>query len=245
MKKIRISESELVDLIEKLVKESIGNGTGFDFGMLGTPTSKYKDLYEDEDVEGDITEQIRIKRGKGFFDIEVTWKWPQLPDWLRRLFIRKNKNKGGKWLKCTLDSCPAWDDSSTDEKKEVSAEIEGDESKEEATEEFNYDTAQTGDKTLNVNVMKQTNQTDWMGENKITESQLVRRLSRKLNEETTVGCANKPAGCIRKGSYTHTDEDTGEKTTYPWHILNNKEDGIWRGCSSEENCKEQLAAIHV
>ena len=41
MKKIRISESELVDLIEKLVKENIGNGTGFNFGMLGTPTSKY------------------------------------------------------------------------------------------------------------------------------------------------------------------------------------------------------------
>jgi len=170
MKKIRITENELVDLIEKLVKENLSNGTGFDFGMVGTPTSKYKDLYENDDVEGEEE----------------------------------------------LDE-----------------------------DEFNVDTAQTGDKTLNVNLMKQTNQTDWMGENKITESQLVRRLSRKLNEETTVGCANKPAGCIRKGSYTHTDEDTGKKTTYPWHILNNKEDGIWRGCSSEENCKEQLAAIHV
>jgi len=111
MKKIRISESELVDLIEKLVKENIGNGTGFNFGMLGTPTSKYKDLYEDEDVE---------------------------------------------------------------------SEEELDE------DEVNVDTAQTGDKTLNVNVMKQTNQSDWMGEGKITESQLIRRLSRKLNEDSAM-----------------------------------------------------------
>ena len=90
MKKIRISESELVDLIEKLVKENLSNGTGFDFGMLGTPTSKYKDLYEDEDIE---------------------------------------------------------------EEKELDE------------DEVNVDTAQTGDKTVNLNVMKQTNQSDWMGEN--------------------------------------------------------------------------------
>jgi hypothetical protein len=107
MKKIRISESELIDLIEKLVKENIGGNTGFDF-MLGTPTSKYKDLYEDEDVE---------------------------------------------------------------------SEEELDE------DEFNVDSAQTGDKTLTLNTMKQTNMSDWMGEGKITESQLVRRLSRKLNED--------------------------------------------------------------
>jgi len=53
MKKIRITENELVDLIEKLVKENLSNGTGFDFGMVGTPTSKYKDLYEDDDVESE------------------------------------------------------------------------------------------------------------------------------------------------------------------------------------------------
>ena len=46
MKKIKISENELVALIEKLVKENLSNGTGFGFGMLGTPTSKYKDLSE-------------------------------------------------------------------------------------------------------------------------------------------------------------------------------------------------------
>jgi len=167
MKKIRIIESELIDLIEKLVKENIGNGTGFNFGMLGTPTSKYKELEETE--------------AHGEFNTE-----------------------------------------SGDEGEEVT------------------------EVTLDVNVDDETqdglNQEDFM--ESITESQLISRLKRRL-VETTVGCANKPAGCIREGSYTHTDEDTGEKTTYPWHILNNKKDGIWRGCSSEENCKEQLAAIHV
>ncbi len=159
MKKIRISESELVDLIEKLVKENLSNGTGFDFGMLGTPTSKYKDLYEDEDIE---------------------------------------------------------------EEKELDE------------DEFNVDTAQTGDKTLNVNVMKQTNQSDWMGENKITESQLVRRLSKKLHEAEGKGCAESEggSGCIKK---------RGDG----WVILNNKKGGVWRKCTSEKDCQEQLDAFHA
>ena len=56
MKKIKINENELVSLIEKLVKENLSNGNGHNFGMLGTPTSKYKDLYEDDDIEdGDVT----------------------------------------------------------------------------------------------------------------------------------------------------------------------------------------------
>ena len=159
MKKIRISESELVDLIEKLVKENIGNGTGFNFGMLGAPTSKYKDLYEDEDVE---------------------------------------------------------------------SEEELDE------DEFNVDTAQTGDKTFTDNIMKQTNQSDWMGENKITESQLVRRLSKKLHEAEGKGCAESEggSGCIKK---------RGDG----WVILNNKKGGVWRKCTSEKDCQEQLDAFHA
>jgi len=36
MKKITLKESELVDLIEKLVKENLGNGNGHNFGMMGT-----------------------------------------------------------------------------------------------------------------------------------------------------------------------------------------------------------------
>ena len=63
MKKIKIKENELVDLIEKLVKENLSNGTGFDLGMVGTPTSKYKDLYEDDDVE--VTEEDNLDKLAG------------------------------------------------------------------------------------------------------------------------------------------------------------------------------------
>jgi len=212
MKKIRIVESELVDLIEKLVKENIGNGTGFNFGAIGTPTSKYKDLYEDDDIEGDISEQIRIKKGKGWFDIEVTWQWPQLPKWLRKLFMKKHKNTGGKWLHCTIDKCSAWDDASTDEKKKVSDGIEGDESKEEATEEFNYDTSQTGDKTITVDRMNQTNQTDWMSES-ITESQLIKRLQRKLITEKKKKKGKKDKTWIQK-AYKSGDVKKDKLTDY-------------------------------
>ena len=54
MKKIRISENELIDLIEKLVKENLGFGNGQNLGVMGgTPISKYKDLLEKEDIEED------------------------------------------------------------------------------------------------------------------------------------------------------------------------------------------------
>tara|TARA_R110000824_G_scaffold115564_3_gene266752 strand:+ start:16402 stop:16929 length:528 start_codon:yes stop_codon:yes gene_type:complete len=60
MKKIKIKENELVELIEKLVKENIGfvssaigNGNGQNFGLMGTPTAKYKDLLEKDDIEED------------------------------------------------------------------------------------------------------------------------------------------------------------------------------------------------
>ena len=50
MKKITLKESELIDLIEKLVKENLSNGNGQNLGMMNTPTAKYKDLVEDEDL---------------------------------------------------------------------------------------------------------------------------------------------------------------------------------------------------
>ena len=53
MKKIKISENELVALIEKLVKENLSNGNGQNFGLMGTPTAKYKDLLEKDDIEED------------------------------------------------------------------------------------------------------------------------------------------------------------------------------------------------
>jgi len=55
MKKIKLKESDLINLIEKLVKENFAmgaaKGNGQNLGMFGTPTAKYKDLLEKEDVE--------------------------------------------------------------------------------------------------------------------------------------------------------------------------------------------------
>ena len=51
MKKVKITENELVSLIEKLVKENIGAGNGQNLGIMNTPTAKYKDLIEDDDIE--------------------------------------------------------------------------------------------------------------------------------------------------------------------------------------------------
>ena len=51
VKKIQLKESDLIDLIEKLVKENLSNGNAQNLGMMNTPTAKYKDLMEKEDVE--------------------------------------------------------------------------------------------------------------------------------------------------------------------------------------------------
>jgi len=51
MKKIKLKESDLVNLIEKLVKENLGFGNGQNLGMMDTPTAKYKDLLEKDDIE--------------------------------------------------------------------------------------------------------------------------------------------------------------------------------------------------
>ena len=53
MKNIKLTESDLINLIEKLVKENIGFGNGQNFGLMGTPSAKYKDLAEDSDIEED------------------------------------------------------------------------------------------------------------------------------------------------------------------------------------------------
>tara|TARA_R110002051_G_scaffold248048_2_gene307552 strand:- start:2644 stop:3156 length:513 start_codon:yes stop_codon:yes gene_type:complete len=53
MKKIKLKEEELVNLIQKLVKENLGDGNGQNFGLMGTPTSKYKEMFETEDIEED------------------------------------------------------------------------------------------------------------------------------------------------------------------------------------------------
>ena len=53
MKKIKLKESELVNLIQKLVKENLGDGNGQNFGVMGTPTAKYNEMFEAENIEED------------------------------------------------------------------------------------------------------------------------------------------------------------------------------------------------
>ena len=53
MKKIKLKEEELVRLIEKLVKENLGAGNGQNFGLMGTPTAKYKEMFETQNLEED------------------------------------------------------------------------------------------------------------------------------------------------------------------------------------------------
>ena len=61
MKKIKVTENELISLIEKIVNENLGstpslNAHGGGFSNLGMakPTDKYKDLYEDDDIEEEM-----------------------------------------------------------------------------------------------------------------------------------------------------------------------------------------------
>ena len=69
MKKVKITESELVNLIEKLVRENLGfsasafgNGNGQNMGIMGVPSAKYKDLIEDEDIES--TDELEEEDGE-------------------------------------------------------------------------------------------------------------------------------------------------------------------------------------
>tara|TARA_B100001778_G_scaffold261603_1_gene222059 strand:- start:338 stop:772 length:435 start_codon:yes stop_codon:yes gene_type:complete len=142
MKKIRITENELVSLIEKLVKENLGDGVGQIFPLMGAPSEKYKDLLEKDDIE----------------------------------------------------------------------ETDGEEEQ------------------LNLNVTDQPGSDDedaWM-------ESIVDRLKTRLTEAEGKGCAESEggSGCIKK-------RGNG------WVILNNKKGGVWRKCTSEKDCQEQLDAFHA
>ena len=142
MKKIRITENELVTLIEKLVKENLGSGVGQIFPLMGAPSEKYKDLLEKDDIE----------------------------------------------------------------------ETDGEEEQ------------------LNLNVTDQPGSDDedaWM-------ESIVDRLKTRLTEAEGKGCAESEggSGCIKK-------RGNG------WVILNNKKGGVWRKCTSEKDCQEQLDAFHA
>jgi len=63
MKNIKITENELISLIEKIVNENLNaipslsaQGGGFANLGMAKPTDKYKDLYEDDDVEEEVEE---------------------------------------------------------------------------------------------------------------------------------------------------------------------------------------------
>ena len=142
-----MTEGELIDLIEKLVKENLSNGNAQNLGMMDTPTAKYKDLLEKEDIEEDDGEEEQ----------------------------------------------------------------------------------------LNVNITDQPgsdNEDAWM--EGLEESKLISRLKKNLTESTGKGCAESEggSGCIKK---------RGDG----WVILNNKKGGVWRKCTSEKDCQEQLDAFHA
>ena len=142
-----MTENELVTLIEKLVKENLGDGVGQIFPLMGAPSEKYKDLLEKEDIE----------------------------------------------------------------------ETDGEEEQ------------------LNLNVTDQPGSDDedaWM--ESIDESKLISRLKTRLTEAEGKGCAESEggSGCIKK-------RGNG------WVILNNKKGGVWRKCTSEKDCQEQLDAFHA
>ena len=72
----------------------------------------------------------------------------------------------------------------------------------------------------------------------ISESD-IKKLSNLLKEETKrgKGCAESEggSGCIKKGKYVDKDG-----TEYPWHILNNKHGGVFKGCTSKKDCESIL-----
>ena len=73
----------------------------------------------------------------------------------------------------------------------------------------------------------------------LTESDIKRISKAILKEETKrgKGCAESEggSGCIKKGKYVDKDG-----TEYPWHILNNKHGGVFKGCTSKKDCESIL-----
>ena len=77
MKKIKITENELISLIEKIVNENLGStpsltahGGGFNNLGIAKPTDKYKDLYEDDDIES--VEEDQDPEAKKSFAGDIT-----------------------------------------------------------------------------------------------------------------------------------------------------------------------------
>ena len=61
VKKIQLKESELIDLIEKLVKENLGNGNGQNLGMMNTEGI---DELEEEELDDEGGDMVDPKTGE-------------------------------------------------------------------------------------------------------------------------------------------------------------------------------------
>jgi hypothetical protein len=116
MKKIRITENELVDLIEKLVKENLGNGIGQIFPLMGAPTDKYKDLLEKEDIEEDDGEEeqlnVDITDQPGSDDEDAWMEGIEESKLISRL--KRSLNEDKKWIQKAYASGDVKKDKLTD-----------------------------------------------------------------------------------------------------------------------------------
>jgi len=65
------------------------------------------------------------------------------------------------------------------------------------------------------------------------ETDITRLVRKMIVELEGKGCAESEggSGCIKKRGKG-------------WVILNNKKGGVWRKCTSEKNCQQQLNAFH-
>ena len=107
MKKIKITENELISLIEKIVNENMGStpsltahGGGFQTLGIAKPTDKYKDLYEDDDIEGEVDEDAALEKST---EISIDQQKDVEDDWTESIVERlKSKLAEGK---CPKKGC--------------------------------------------------------------------------------------------------------------------------------------------
>ena len=239
MNKIKISENELVTLIEKLVKENLGNGNGHNFGLMGTPTSKYKDLYELDDVEGEVDEEtlnlnVDSETQDGL-DQESAMEGIK-----EQKIAEDNKSKYGFGFPTLIGKV----------KKAIKAMMDGDYALTAAELTTLGLLISLGPTALSLLGISNTTLRLWKSiekgtykpkeKEKVTEAKIVSRLKKKLiKEQKGKGCADKDAGCIR----THGDG---------FRILNNKVGGWFKSKKGDvydyktrADAKAALAIMHM
>ena len=223
MKKVRVTENELVGLIEKLVKENLGNGNGHNFGLMGAPTAKYKEIFEKEDIEEDNSEEetldVNITDQPGSDD-EDAWMESvneqsverKLSDLEHKLMQYQDDEDCCGNLAVLLDR---FNGLLIKHGEEVPFHV--------VVDELAVILNKAGHKVKG-------------GYGVTTESKLISRLKRKLiREQRGKGCAKSEGGdgCI-------------DKDGKGWFIWNNKKGGIFKRCSSKKDCEEILSvpAVH-